>query len=77
MPLPPEFHELAKKVNNWGRWGADDERGTLNLITDEVVQRGLACARNHEGLGNLSRLIFVIARLSCLNRYGPGTRESD
>jgi len=37
MPLPPEFHELAKKVNNWGRWGADDERGTLNLITDEVV----------------------------------------
>jgi len=45
MPLPPEFHELAKKVNNWGRWGADDERGTLNLITDEVVQRGLACAR--------------------------------
>jgi kynurenine formamidase len=45
MPLPPEFHELAKKVNNWGRWGADDERGTLNLITDDVVRRGLACAR--------------------------------
>jgi kynurenine formamidase len=45
MPLPPEFHELAKKVNNWGRWGADDERGTLNLLTDEAVRRGLACAR--------------------------------
>jgi kynurenine formamidase len=25
-------------VNNWGRWGADDEIGTLNLITDEVVR---------------------------------------
>ena len=24
----PEFTELAEKVNNWGRWGADDERGT-------------------------------------------------
>jgi kynurenine formamidase len=45
MPLPPEFHELAKKVNNWGRWGADDERGTLNLITDEVVKRAAACIR--------------------------------
>ncbi|KUJ70037.1 cyclase [Streptomyces albus subsp. albus] len=38
MPLPPEFHELAKRVNNWGRWGADDELGTLNLITEEVVR---------------------------------------
>jgi len=43
MTLPPEFHELAKKVNNWGRWGPDDERGTLNLITDEVVARAAGC----------------------------------
>ena len=21
MSLPPEFHEIAKRVNNWGRWG--------------------------------------------------------
>jgi kynurenine formamidase len=41
MALPDEFHELARKVNNWGRWGADDELGTLNLITPEVV-RGAA-----------------------------------
>jgi len=46
MPLPPEFHELAKKVNNWGRWGPEDERGTLNLITDEVVARAAACVRS-------------------------------
>ncbi|MFE9120766.1 cyclase family protein [Streptomyces sp. NPDC007172] len=38
MSLPPEFHEIAKRVNNWGRWGADDERGTLNHISDEVVR---------------------------------------
>jgi kynurenine formamidase len=24
-------------VTNWGRWGAEDERGTLNLLTPEVV----------------------------------------
>src|SRR3954468_24259644 len=40
MPMPQEFHELAKKVNNWGRWGTDDELGTLNLITPDVVKRG-------------------------------------
>lgn len=39
MSLPAEFHDIAKRVNNWGRWGADDEIGTLNLITDEVVRQ--------------------------------------
>src|SRR5919201_6020837 len=43
MPLPPEFLELAEKVRNWGRWGDDDEIGTLNLITPEVVKKAAAC----------------------------------
>jgi kynurenine formamidase len=38
MPMPEEFLALAKEVNNWGRWGDDDEIGTLNLITDDVVK---------------------------------------
>ncbi len=37
--LHPAFHDIAKRVNNWGRWGDGDEIGTLNLITDEVVRR--------------------------------------
>ncbi|MGW0766702.1 cyclase family protein [Streptomyces sp. NPDC002676] len=45
MSLPVEFHDIAKRVNNWGRWGADDEIGTLNLITDEVVREAAACVR--------------------------------
>lgn len=45
MSLPKEFHELAERVNNWGRWGADDEIGTLNLITDEVVREAAATVR--------------------------------
>ncbi|WP_411084895.1 cyclase family protein [Streptomyces sp. 061-3] len=45
MPLPAEFHEIAKRVNNWGRWGADDEIGTLNLITDAVVRAAAATVR--------------------------------
>ncbi len=29
---------------NWGRWGPDDERGTLNLLTPEVVLGALRTA---------------------------------
>jgi kynurenine formamidase len=37
--------DLARRVSNWGRWGADDERGTVNFITPEVVQRGARAVR--------------------------------
>ncbi|WP_433856929.1 cyclase family protein [Streptomyces kronopolitis] len=46
MPLPQEFHDIAARVNNWGRWGADDEIGTLNLITGRVVREAAACVRS-------------------------------
>ena len=29
------------KTGNWGRWGADDQRGALNLITPEAVLAAL------------------------------------
>lgn len=32
--------------SNWGRWGDDDERGTLNLITAENVTRAVATVRS-------------------------------
>jgi kynurenine formamidase len=32
-----DFKELGKRLSNWGRWGAEDERGTLNFITAETV----------------------------------------
>ncbi len=34
-----DFRRVADDVRNWGRWGDDDEIGTLNLITDEKVQQ--------------------------------------
>ncbi|MBM7172073.1 cyclase family protein [Streptomyces sp. G44] len=46
MSLPAAFHDIAERVNNWGRWGADDEIGTLNLITDDVVRSAAAEVRS-------------------------------
>lgn len=41
------FRQIGDRVRNWGRWGDDDERGTVNLITPErlvaaakLVQKG-------------------------------------
>lgn len=36
-----EFDDIFKRVCNWGKWGPDDEKGTLNYITAEHV-RGAA-----------------------------------
>jgi len=41
-----EFAELARAVNNWGRWGSDDERGTLNLLTPAHVAAAAALVRD-------------------------------
>ena len=42
MALPPDLLALAAEVSNWGRWGDDDELGTLNLIDAAAVLRGAA-----------------------------------
>jgi kynurenine formamidase len=32
-----DFREIGRRLSNWGRWGDDDERGTVNLITPERI----------------------------------------
>lgn len=44
MDFPADVLELAGRVRNWGRWGPDDEIGTLNLIDAAARRRGVACA---------------------------------
>jgi kynurenine formamidase len=45
VPLPQELKDLAARVSNWGRWGPDDQKGTLNFITADAVRRGAAAVR--------------------------------
>jgi kynurenine formamidase len=45
MALSTELQRLAQRVSNWGRWGPDDQRGTLNFITPEAVRRAAQCVR--------------------------------
>jgi kynurenine formamidase len=45
MALPDHLKALAARVSNAGRWGPDDQRGTLNLVDTAAVLRGVAAAR--------------------------------
>jgi len=35
-PTAEEYADYRKRFSNWGRWGSDDELGTLNFITPDV-----------------------------------------
>ncbi|MBM3139657.1 MAG: cyclase family protein [Chloroflexi bacterium] len=41
-----DVDRMAKELSNWGRWGPEDERGTLNLITDEARAAALRLIRD-------------------------------
>jgi kynurenine formamidase len=45
--VPSAFTDLARRVSNWGRWGADDQLGTLNFIDAAARLRGVAAV--HDG----------------------------
>src|SRR4029078_10739449 len=40
------FDAMFEAVKNWGRWGADDERGTLNYLTPDKVAAAAALVRS-------------------------------
>jgi len=36
-----DFRSVGNRLRNWGRWGADDEKGTINFVTpDKLVAAG-------------------------------------
>ena len=41
-----EFDAIYESVKNWGRWGPDDELGTLNYITPDTVRAAAATVRS-------------------------------
>jgi len=45
-----EVKGLFEKLSNWGKWGKDDQRGTLNLLTLEKRQRAIRLATTGESV---------------------------
>ena len=40
-----DYFRWMKELSNWDRWGADDERGTLNLITADKMRQAAALVK--------------------------------
>ena len=52
-----EFDQMFQQVKNWGRWGADDQKGSANLVTDAkrreaaaLVKSGISVSLAHNPL---------------------------
>ena len=41
-----EVSGLHTRLSNWGRWGPDDQLGTLNFITPEVTTGAVSVVRS-------------------------------
>ncbi len=41
-----EFNQWMEEISNWGRWGEDDELGTLNLITNATRRAAAQLVRD-------------------------------
>jgi|ERR1035441_2959065 hypothetical protein len=41
-----EFEAIFESVRNWGRWGIDDQIGTMNYVTPGTVREAAALVRS-------------------------------
>ncbi|HEX4888774.1 MAG TPA: cyclase family protein [Alphaproteobacteria bacterium] len=59
--MSSEWRKVAEKISNWGRWGKEDQLGTLNYITPAKIASAAATAKQ----GKLFPLSIP------LDAYGP------
>ena len=78
-----QFDEWVGTLSNWGRWGPDDEIGTLNLITPEkrkeassLVQNGVtvSLARNTDNIESVDNPCPVEWEMINATRNGASDR---
>ena len=54
QPAPPsraprnaaELDQMFQQIKNWGRWGADDQLGSANLVTAAKRKQAAALVKN-------------------------------
>lgn len=86
------FDKLADQLRNWGRWGPEDQRGTLNHIGPETLKNAAASVSTGKlfnlglnfdangpqpGLRRFNPLVFVTDISTVLNPVHPSARYSD
>ena len=64
---------MEQSLSNWGRWGADDERGTLNLVTPEKTKQALTLVKDGTVV-SLARFASLEKTIDDFN-FGPTRHE--
>jgi kynurenine formamidase len=63
-----EFDELFKQVSNWGRWGKDDQLGSVNLINDAKRKQASALVKERAD-DNSNPFEHTMLRGNNMDRY--------
>jgi kynurenine formamidase len=81
-PAEDQLLGWMQSLSNWGRWGADDQRGTLNFVTPEHTRRALGLVREGATVSCANRVSYEAApdvprppqhfMVSSGDRYRPG-----
>jgi kynurenine formamidase len=89
---PTNFDHLAETVRNWGRWGDQDQRGTLNHIGPETLKSaaeavqsgklfslGLNFDKNGPQVGpeRFNPMLFMTHLFTPVNPAFPSARHTD
>lgn len=69
-----QFEKWMTELSNWGRWGKDDERGALNLITPAKRQQAAALVKAGTTV-SLARSIRPSAKQEPLGTSGGFTNQ--
>jgi len=60
-PAEDQLLGWMQSLSNWGRWGADDQRGTLNLITPDRTRHALSLVREGATVSCAHRVSYEAA----------------
>jgi kynurenine formamidase len=58
VPSDSEVIAMVKDLSNWSRWGPDDERGTLNLVTPERILAALRLPTDGVSVSCARQIVF-------------------
>ena len=62
-PIPTEDEVLGyvDSLSNWGRWGDDDQLGTLNLLSQEKTRRAVALVKEGATVSCARTIVYDMA----------------
>ena len=58
-PTPEEYERFKERFKNWGRWGEDDQLGTLNFIDADTRRAAVALVRDGRSVSLANPLATV------------------